>query len=41
MTLRKFNQLYDHYKNYYDFEKTGRTFKELDEASMKEEEWLP
>ena len=41
MTLRKFNQLYEHYKNYYDFERSGRTFGEIEEAIMKSEEWLP
>ena len=40
MTLKKFNKLYDHYKTYYDFDKSGRTFSELEKELEKYDEWL-
>lgn len=39
MTLRKFNKLYEYYKTYHDLEK-NYTYRELEEAQAKEDEWL-
>ena len=44
MTLRKFNKLYDHYKNTFDLEltmtKKGVTYAKLAELQIQEEEWF-
>ena len=44
MTLRKFNKLYNHYKDNFDFElylKTkGITYAQNSKMAMQEEEWL-
>nr|DAN73814.1 MAG TPA: hypothetical protein [Caudoviricetes sp.] len=40
MTLKKFNQLYNHYKTYYDFERSNKTFKEIETEAMASEEWF-
>lgn len=41
MTLVKLLKLYKHYKNNYDFEKSGRTYRELEEMVDHEGEFLP
>lgn len=33
MTLKKFMQLYEHYKNYYDFTLSKMTYQELEEKA--------
>lgn len=33
--------LYNHYQNYYDFTLSKRTYKELEQKIMEEEEWIP
>lgn len=44
MTLRRFMQLYNHYKRTFDLElvlnKKGITYDKLAEIQMQEEEWL-
>ena len=40
MTFRKFNSLYKHYKNYYDFTLSKRTFRDLEEKAEESEEWI-
>lgn len=40
MTLKKFNQLYNHYKIYHDLDMKQITFEQLEEAQAKDDEWL-
>lgn len=44
MTLRKFNQLYGHYKNNFDMQmmmtRAGVTYSKLAEKEIENEEWL-
>lgn len=42
MTLRKWSGLYKHFRNYYDFTLTKRTFYETEQKIEKEEtgEWF-
>ena len=40
MTLRKFEQLYSHYKTYYDIEVSKKTYRELESRVIEDEEWL-
>ena len=40
MTLKKFNQLYNHYKIYHDLDMKQITFEELEEAQAKDDEWF-
>ena len=40
MTLRKFYELYDYYKIYYDMRVNHVTFKQLEEKQAKDDEWL-
>jgi len=41
MTLGELMNLYNHYQNYYDFTLSKRTYKELEQKIMEEEEWIP
>jgi len=41
MTLRKLTKLYNHHKNYYDFTLKKISYKDLEEESIKSEEWIP
>ncbi len=40
MTLRKFEQLYNHYKFYYDMEVSKITYRESEKRAIEDEEWL-
>lgn len=41
MTLKRLLVMYRHYKNNYDFKLSGKTYRELDEYSNHEGEFLP
>ncbi len=41
MTLKKLMLMYKHYKNHYDFQKSGRTYREVEEYIAHEGEFLP
>lgn len=41
MTLKKFTTLYKHYKNNYDFQLSGKTYRELKELINHDGEFLP
>lgn len=41
MTYWKFNKLYKHYKNDYDFRLSKTTYREMDEEQAHDGEFLP
>lgn len=41
MTLKKFYKQFRHYRNNYDFQLSGRTYRELEELANHEGEFLP
>lgn len=41
MTVTKLYKLYSHYKDLYDFQLTKKSYRELADEQIKQEEWLP
>ncbi len=41
MTLEQWQKLYDHYKDYYDFQLTKRSYHSLDDSIEESDEWVP
>lgn len=40
MTLKKWSQLYNHYKSFYDFKLAKVSYKDLEQENRKSEEWF-
>ena len=41
MTLGKLMNLYNHFQNYYDFTLTKKSYRELENKIIENEEWTP